>query len=257
MRTMTRPAALVAGAVVAGVALFVLVGHLRRRLAARSAILNETLPVHSKWWRDKAKESGDFLYVALGDSAAQGIGASSPGRGYVGVIARAAQEAVGTSVRTVNLSDSGARISDAIEQQLPRLAHLTPDLVTVAIGANDIATFDAPAFEAGIRRILEAVPPHAIVAELPYFYLPWNEQKVASANRIIRAAAAERGLAVAPLYAATRRPGAAGILTHFAIDFFHPNDRGYGAWASAFLPLVRDRVTRAAAFTQIEAQTSR
>jgi lysophospholipase L1-like esterase len=235
------------GAGIAGIAIFALLWQGRRRLAANSSALNETLPVHSKWWRDRAKGPGELLYVALGDSAAQGIGASSPERGYVGVIAGVAEEASARTVRVINLSGSGAGIADAIDQQLPRLGRLKPDLVTVAIGANDIADFDPGTFGAGIRRILDALPPHAIVADLPYFYLPWNERKVAAANSILRSAAAERSLAVAPLHAATHRNGLAGILTRFAIDLFHPNDRGYQVWASAFLPLVRERVRQWAA----------
>lgn len=222
----------------AGISLLLVSGRIRRRMAANSAILNETLPVHSAWWRARAKEPGDFLYVALGDSAAQGIGASSPGRSYVGLIAEAVADATGRRVRVVNLSGSGAGVADAIEQQLPRLARLAPDLVTVAIGANDIAAFDPAAFLAGIRRMFGALPSHAIVADLPYFYLPWNESRVREANRIVNAVAAERGLAVAPLHATTKRAGVAGIATHFAVDLFHPNDRGYRAWASAFLPAV-------------------
>jgi lysophospholipase L1-like esterase len=233
-----RVAAWVLAATVSGAAISFAFSRIRRRMAANSATLNETLPIHSKWWRDRAKERGDLLYAALGDSAAQGIGASSPDRSYVGVVAEAVARATGRTIRIVNLSGSGARVRDAIELQLPRLARLEPDLVTVAIGANDIAEFDAKAFEVGIRKIFDALPPHSIVADLPYFYLPWNESKVAEANRIVRSIAAERELVVAPLHATTKRAGIAGIATHFAIDFFHPNDRGYRVWASAFLPAV-------------------
>ena len=52
----------------------------------------------------------------------------------------------------------------------------------------------------------------------------------------------ERGLAVAPLHARTRRQGLWGMSTQFAGDLFHPNDRGYRVWASAFEPLVDSRV---------------
>ncbi len=75
----------------------------------RAAILNETLPVNSAWWREHAKTEGDLLYVALGDSTAQGIGASRPGNGYVGILADRIRALSGRTVRTVNLSVSGAR----------------------------------------------------------------------------------------------------------------------------------------------------
>lgn len=200
--------------------------------------ISETLPVHSKWWLDEAKVEGELLYVAIGDSAAQGIGASAPKNSYVGVIADHIAATTGRTVRTVNLSVSGATVALAVADQLPRFADLEPDVVTVAIGANDIAAFDPETFETGIRKVFAALPQHAVVADLPYFYLPWNERKVAVGNRILRAAAADHGLTVAPLWDAMHRQGIRGAFTQFAEDLFHPNDHGYRVWASAFLPAV-------------------
>src|SRR5918995_2824211 len=76
----------------------------RGRVLENKATLNDTLPVHSKWWRDHAAADGELLYVAVGDSAAQGIGASRPDRSYVGVLADDLRAATGRSVRVVNLS---------------------------------------------------------------------------------------------------------------------------------------------------------
>ncbi|MCD2441591.1 SGNH/GDSL hydrolase family protein [Agromyces sp. SYSU K20354] len=208
----------------------------RARLTANSLVLNETLPVHSKWWRDHAKEKGDLLYVAIGDSAAQGIGASLPNRSYVGVLADEIRAVTGRTLRVVNLSVSGATVELAVRDQLPRFVKLEPDIVTVAIGANDIALWDPVAFERGIREIFAALPSHALVADLPYFYFPRNERKVAVANGIVRRVAAEHGLTVVPLHAETKHQGIPGILTQFAIDLFHPNDHGYRVWANAFAP---------------------
>jgi len=219
----------------------------RRIQAKRTSVaegrvrLNELLPVHSKWWRDAAKDPGELRYVALGDSAAQGIGASAPKNSYVGVIADHLRAVTGRSVRVVNLSVSGATVALAVADQLPRFATLQPDIVTVSIGANDIASFDPERFRAGLRAVFAAVPDHAIVADLPYFYLPWNERLVAEGNRILREEEAARGLEVAPLHATMRRQGIRGAFTQFAEDLFHPNDHGYRVWASAFLPAVTAR----------------
>lgn len=214
-------------------------GHRRRK----AAILNETLPVNSKWWREYATHEGDLLYVAIGDSAAQGIGASKPAHSYVGLIAERVRQLTGRTVRVVNLSVSGATTALAVSNQLPRLRRLKPDLVTVVIGANDIAVFDAIQFEANIRELFASLPPHAVVADLPCFYLPWNERKVAAANRIVRTVASQYGLSVAPLHLTTKRRGVRGILTEFAIDMFHPNDGGYRVWASALLPAVTQSIS--------------
>jgi acyl-CoA thioesterase I len=208
----------------------------RERLLERRSTLNDMLPVHSKWWRDHGTAEGELLYVAIGDSAAQGIGASKPDRSYVGLLAEHARAITGRSVRVVNLSVSGATTALAVRDQLPRFRALEPDVVTVAIGANDIADWDPKAFERNIRSIFAELPAHAIVAELPCFHLRHNERKVAVANRMLRAIAREHGLTVAPLHALTKRRGLRGILTEFANDMFHPNDHGYRVWADAFRP---------------------
>lgn len=203
-----------------------------------SLILNETLPVHSKWWRDHAKERGELLYVAMGDSAAQGIGASRPDHSYVGLLARLMRDTTGRTVRVVNLSVSGATTELAVRDQLPKLAKYRPDVMTVSIGANDIARWDPEAFEQNLRTILDAVPPHALVADLPFFYFPHNERRVAVANAILRRVVAERGLKLVRLHRETRLRGFRRIFTHFANDWFHPNDHGYQVWADAFRPAV-------------------
>jgi acyl-CoA thioesterase-1 len=215
----------------------------RGRVLANKATLNDTLPVHSKWWRDHAATDGELLYVAIGDSAAQGIGASRPDRSYVGVLADDLRATTGQSVRVVNLSVSGATTMLAVRDQLPRFRRLTPDLVTVSIGANDIADWNPAEFERNIRTIFAELPSHAIVADLPCFHLPHNERKVAEANRMLRATAREDGLVVAPLHETTRRQGLRGILTQFARDMFHPNDHGYAVWAEAFRELVTARAS--------------
>ncbi|MFB9308770.1 lysophospholipase L1-like esterase [Agromyces hippuratus] len=211
----------------------------REQVRENRSTLNETLPIHSKWWRDHAKADGELLYVAIGDSAAQGIGASRPDRSYVGQIAEELRASTGRSVRVVNLSVSGATTALAVRDQLPRfrdIRALRPDVVTVSIGANDIADWNPERFDRNIRSILAELPLHAVVADLPCFHFPQNERKVAEANRMLRAAAREHGLVVAPLHEATRRQGLRGILTQFARDMFHPNDHGYAVWAEAFGP---------------------
>lgn len=212
---------------------------IQRRQTAGSIRLNITLPVHSAWWHAARKKNGELLYVAVGDSAAQGIGASKPHRGYVGLIADHLHTTTGRTVRIVNLSSSGARLREAIAEQLPALKSLTPDVVTVAIGANDIAEFDRLRFERELRELYDGLPDHALVADVPAFYFGKAERNARIANAIVHRVAREYGFTIAPLYTRTRRQtGAKTALRDVAADFFHPNDRGYFVWASAFLPLI-------------------
>jgi acyl-CoA thioesterase-1 len=237
---------IVTGATVVVVALVVVVVVVRslvlRRQRGGADRLARTLHLNARWWKEQRAQHGDLLYVAIGDSAAQGVGASQPGRSYVGLIAQHLRQCTGRSVRVVNLSISGARLREAIALQLAPLRRLAPDIVTVAIGANDMATFERDRFTRELTEVYESLPAGSIVAEVPSFYLGASERNVRVANSIVHRLAAERGFEVAPLYAITRRQGAAlYTLNRVAADFFHPNDRGYRVWASAFLPLI-DRV---------------
>jgi acyl-CoA thioesterase-1 len=244
LRAFALAASSVATAAGIGAAALVNFRNFKGRLAEHAAVLNETLPVHSLWWRTHAKLKGELLYIAIGDSAAQGIGASAPNRSYVGLLADHIRLATHRTVQVINLSVSGATVELAVRDQLPRFVTLSPDIVTVAIGANNIALWDAASFEAGIRELFAVLPKHTLIADLPCFHLPRNERKVAVANTILRTVAAEHGLAVVPLHAATKRQGLRSIATHVANDLFHPNDRGYQVWAEAFLPAVSADVAR-------------
>lgn len=214
-----------------------------RHREAEAARINLTIPVNSAFWRARQKKPGELLYVVIGDSAAQGIGASKPHRGYVQIVADRFAAETGRTVRIVNLSVAGARLREALAIQMPKLAalDLEPDLLSVSIGANDINTFDKERFTREIEEVYAQLPSTAIVADLPCFHIPQRERLVAVANRIVRSTAARHGLTVAPLYAVTKRQGIVRAVYQAAGDLFHPNDRGYVVWASAFLPAVSRR----------------
>ncbi|WP_277959800.1 SGNH/GDSL hydrolase family protein [Frigoribacterium faeni] len=223
------------------------VNRFMQRRNAAAADLNALLPVHSAWWRDRFDRKGKLLYVAMGDSAAQGIGASSPARSYVGRLSAYMRRQSHTSLRVVNLSVSGSTTWLCRKDQLPKFEKYEPDVVTVAIGANDIIQFNPESFEKNLRVIYGALPSHAIVGDLPAMWIPDREKKLVEANAIVRRVAGEFGLTVAPLYETTRRQGFFRTYRNSAGDLFHPNDRGYRVWASAFEPAIAARLARIAA----------
>lgn len=231
-----------AGAVaVVGGALYV--RHLVRRQDHWRIALSERIPVHSAYWREQNRGTGEIRYVAIGDSAAQGIGASRPAHSYVGLIAAHLKSRItGVPVWVSNFSVSGATLRTALDVELPKLAKTKPDILTVSIGANDMATFEPARFESELRELFAALPGHAIVADLPSFYFLPAEKKVRIANVILRRLAAEHRFTVVDLHSRTNRQGAWGVVTQFAGDLFHPNDRGYRIWASAFLPAIDRRI---------------
>jgi hypothetical protein len=101
---------------------------------------------YARAWQDgnrRALAADGPLWVAIGDSMTQGIGATAYDRGWVGQLA-AQLSGRYAGVRIVNLSFNGARVADVLDRQLPALEELVrrhdvrPDLVTVMIGSNDL-----------------------------------------------------------------------------------------------------------------------
>jgi acyl-CoA thioesterase-1 len=172
------------------------------------------------------------LWVVLGDSTAQGIGAPTWEEGYVGQLHRALDEGADPARRwrILNLSRSGARTTDVLDRQLPALEALaeTPDLVTCAIGANDIVRrTPVPDLEARLRDIVARLPRGALLATVPQGL---NGVRTDAANRVIRDEAPAAGVVVADVWAHTGPPWHGKL----AADGFHPGALGYADWAAAF-----------------------
>ena len=173
------------------------------------------------------------LWVVLGDSTAQAIGASGIGSGYVGQVAAVLSARDAAPWRVVNLSRSGALAVDVLAEQLPRLADLpTADLVSCAVGGNDLLRRRTTLAD-DLRSVAAALPAGALLANLPRGL---RERQAAVVNESIAAAAAANGLRLVDLWAVTGPPWRG----RFSADWFHPNDTGYTAWATAFLAALDD-----------------
>lgn len=191
------------------------------------------------WGRRADEHPDDVLhYVALGDSAAQGVGASVVDRGYVPTIAQRLSEVTGRPVTITNLSVSGAVSDDVIAHQLGQLAALPfiPDIVTLDIGANDVLfKRDAvSSYPENLVTILEALPPASFVGDVPWMVVPgWAGRSAVMARRATELIH-EHGHHLVRLYRASRSQGIWRFHLNSARDWFHPNDRGYANWADAF-----------------------
>lgn len=176
-------------------------------------------------------------WVVLGDSLSQGVGATSPDLGLVGVL-RDRLARAGHPLAVLNLSATGARVPDVLEQQLPvveRLpappAHLAPDLVTVLVGSNDLfgGREHSRALPDAMARLVDRLPDGAVVATLPQ-----PPEAARLANEAIERVVAQGRLQVVDL----RTSGPTSWRGRLAADFFHPNDAGYAAMADAFEPVL-------------------
>jgi acyl-CoA thioesterase-1 len=198
---------------------------------------------YAEYWKQQANNQGEFTYVALGDSAAQGIGASKPELGYVGLLARQIQQQTGKTVRVVNLSVTGARINDLVQNQLPQLKIYKPDLTTVEIGSNDVANnYNSQKFQQQYNQMASLLPAGTIVANIPYFggRLRLNTQAV-NASKHIQETAQKHNLKLVDLQSQTRQKQS---ILNYAADYFHPSNRGYKNWETAFWTIIRPVINK-------------
>lgn len=175
-------------------------------------------------------------YVALGDSAATGVGVADPEAGYVTHVEKRLEQISGRPVRTANLSVPGASTWLLMEDQLPLFEQLPePDVVTCIIGGNDIIdpNFTAEGFEWTLARLFPRLPAGTVVSTVPSFGVPPFETRVQIANALIRRYARDNDLYLADIHSATRALWPVKYFFHVAGDFFHPNARGHRVWADA------------------------
>ena len=183
-------------------------------------------------------ESGP-LWVVLGDSTAQGLGAPTPMGGYVGQVLAGLRERTGRPWRVLNLSLSGALIRDVLRDQMPRVP-ADAEMVTCGIGANDILYSTPSKVLADLRGLIGAVPGGTVLLDLPLPTGIWgilgraSVPYVARINQTIHQAAGARGLPVAEVSAHFLPPWAG----KFASDNFHPRQDGYRDWARALLAAI-------------------
>jgi acyl-CoA thioesterase I len=199
--------------------------------------MREDCAAFARHWRahnDRVLALEGPLWVVLGDSTAQGLGASSPDGGYVGQVLAELRRQTALPWRVLNLSVSGALTRDVLAAQLP-LMPARADLVTCGIGVNDILYTSPAKLFADLRALVAAVPDQTVLLDLPLPAGCWGLLGRASVpyvtriNRTIHQAAAARGLPVAEVSAHFLPPWPG----KFASDCFHPSQAGYRDWARA------------------------
>ena len=202
--------------------------------------------------RERALRDGDALdplWVVLGDSTAQGLGAPGPRGGYVGQTLYELRRTTGSHWRVLNLSVSGALMRDVLAEQIPRLDGQHPDLVTCGAGVNDIL-YSAPGKLFGdLRTLLAAVPEDTVMLDLPLLSGFWgivgrmSVPYITRINRVIQEVATQRRLRVAEV----SRHFVPPWVGKFSVDNFHPSQDGYRDWSRALVEALTPGPAAAAA----------
>jgi lysophospholipase L1-like esterase len=147
---------------------------------------------------------------------------------------------------------SGARVADVLDDQVPKVSGLRPDLILISVGANDtIHLTGRGAFRHTYEEVVRALPPGVPVVLLgvpdmgaiPRFAQPlravsgWRGRHV---DAEVRRVAAATGAVYVDIAGPTGPPFRREPGRYFAADDFHPSDAGYGLWTAAVLKVLRN-----------------
>lgn len=187
-------------------------------------------------------------YLALGDSFTIGTG-TTPERSFPAILVRLWARA-GRECDLRNPAVNGYTTDDLIRAELPLLTEVTPDLITLLIGANDIvAGSSEERYRAQLRRI------HDLLRRTPgaaRYALPQPDWSLTAAgaaygepariadmierfNAIAREEAERAGASYLDLFPLMREQMRRGMV---AADGLHPSAAAYAEWAAALVGIL-------------------
>lgn len=188
---------------------------------------------YTRWWSERNQlapgHDGPLLAV-IGDSTAIGVGASAPGNSYVGRLLDQLTKRDDTSWGAVNLAQSGAKVQDGIDRQLPVVLDLVergrpPDLVICCIGTNDVVwSLDTTGTRRRLDQLMRSVPSPALTC-----VVAGGSPRARAINRGIRRTGTELDQKVVNPWSEPGPPAPQRL----SADRFHPNDLGYALMTNA------------------------
>lgn len=195
-------------------------------------------------------------YLSLGDSYTIGTGASSAAHSWPAIIAARLAEQSGRQVELTNPAINGFTTQDLIDDELPQVRRLKPDLVTILIGVNDLVRDRSPeSYRISLVEIYDEVAKE-MAPDGPVFAVSIPNWSVVPAareygdperirdltdtfNDIAREEAEKRGFGWIDITAASL--SGLGTPDWIASDGLHPGDNQYAAWAEVIWHAVRAR----------------
>lgn len=191
-------------------------------------------------------------YVIMGDSTAIGQGTDYESSF---ALASARHLAKSHTVNFVNVGISGAATKGVQKDQLNTAISYEPDLVLLAVGANDATHFhNGGAIQAALQAIIDGLRAancnvRIVVTRSPAMdsvtRFPWPVKQLmglrtSQVNKAFEPLIAKNGLTLAPIAEKTREPFLKDP-SLLSKDKFHPNDRGYALW----IPVVNEALDKA------------
>jgi lysophospholipase L1-like esterase len=189
--------------------------------------------------------SGDkkLKVAVIGDSTALGQGTGSQTKSFSYKYADRYLFGKYDQISYINYAVSGNKAVDIIDNQLSKLTALQPDLVFIAIGANDVTGGnDKNIFKSQIETIinfLQKLDAKVIWVSIPDFIIspillpPLNwflSSRAGEFNQIIKDNLKQSELIYVDVFDSTRQPFLDEQNKMFSTDKYHPSADGYGLW---------------------------
>ena len=188
-----------------------------------------------------------YVYVALGDSVTEGIGATSTHRTFASVIASYLKSQK-KNLQYHNLGKRGAPTKEILGEQLDAAIALNPDLVTISAGVNDIRVLSTPwQFKKDLRELISRleeethaeivinnIPDFTVTPLIPRFSKRIIRFIIRRFNNVMIDVVTNSRATLVDLFSFTAVFGKQ-YPEAIAEDKFHPSDFGYAIWASAML----------------------
>ncbi len=186
-----------------------------------------------------------FIFVALGDIAIEGIGASDPQKSFSHLVYLKIKRKI-KNVVYHNVGFGGARVFD-LHKKLDQVIGLSPHLILLSVGANDVIRLTHSndfrrhyrhlikrlSEETKAKLIINTIPDLTLIPRFPGIFRPYLKQKIQKSNTVIRRyAKAAKGILVDLYRESKYLLKVKGII---AKDGLHPSDIGDSLWASLIL----------------------
>jgi len=201
--------------------------------------------------------NGPLRYVALGDSYTIGTSVE-PAERWPNLLVAALDDAPLSLALVGNIAVNGYTSRDVIDLELPQLAELRPDFVTLLIGVNDVvrgvpheayrrnaeAILDELVARVGAERILVVTTPdYTVTPAGGDFGDPVRQSAgIRAFNEILTTTASSRGILVVDIHDLSLHAALDPSLV--ARDGLHPSGEQYALWVKRILPAVETLLGR-------------
>lgn len=213
----------------------------------KSWIFNKVRKILSLFTLFPQKHKKHFVYAAMGDSTVEGVGASHHSKSYPSLVFEKIKSSH-PNCQYHNFGKSGDRIRNVIENQLPLVLALKPNLVTVSIGANDIrgrvklSEFEKDLTylvstlqrETDAKIIINNIPDFSALPTLPIYIRIASKILIHRFNKSIDKISKNFGLTLVDIFKLSRQ-FCKQWKNFISKDGYHPSDAGYALWAQAVI----------------------